>query len=154
MDIVEKINEDLKQLPLILQSEALNFVEYLVFKHESLSSSKKSVIESTPDICFGKPRIRNTRIPVWLLVSFRNQGASNQELLRNYPSLTLTDLEAAWDYYRNHKDEIDQDSYLANNNTPLISIYGFLFAFLNNLNLLLRQTIQPINQLINIPINC
>lgn len=109
MDIVEKINEDLKQLPLMLQSEALNFVEYLVFKHERLSSSKKSVIESTPDICFGKPRIHNTRIPVWLLVSYRNQGASNQELLQNYPSLTLTDLESAWDYYRNHKDEIDQE---------------------------------------------
>lgn len=64
---------------------------------------------STPDVCFGKARIRNTRIPVWLLVSFRKMGASEQELLRNYPSLSLSDLHAAWDYYRDHQDEIDQE---------------------------------------------
>jgi len=109
MDIVKRINENLERLPLTLQSEALNFVEYLVFKNERRSSSKKPVIQSKPDVCFGKPRIRNTRIPVWLLASFRHQGASNQELLRNYPSLTLNDLQAAWDYYSNHKNEIDQE---------------------------------------------
>jgi len=108
MSMVERINEDLERLPLTLQSEVLNFVEYLRFKNEH-QSIPESVIQSTPDVCFGKPRIRNTRIPVWLLVSFRNQGASNQELLRNYPSLTQHDLPAAWDYYSNHKNEIDQE---------------------------------------------
>lgn len=109
MNIVERINEDLGRLPLTLQSEVLNFVEYLLFKNERQSVPKESVIQSTPDVCFGKPRIRNTRIPVWLLVSFRNQGAPNQELLRNYPSLSLNDLQAAWDYYSNNKNEIDQE---------------------------------------------
>ncbi len=113
MNMVERINEDLERLPLTLQSEVLNFVEYLRFKNErqSIPQSipKESVIQSTPEVCFGKPRIRNTRIPVWLLVSLRNQGAEDQELLRNYPSLTLNDLRAAWNYYHNHKDEIDQE---------------------------------------------
>jgi uncharacterized protein (DUF433 family) len=109
MNMLERINEDLERLPLTLQSEVLNFVEYLLFKNERQSIQKESVIQSTPDVCFGKPRIRNTRIPVWLLVSFRNQGASNPELLRNYPSLTLNDLQAAWDYYSNHTNEIDQE---------------------------------------------
>ena len=81
----------------------------ILIKNEGQSTLKESVIQSTPEVCFGKPRIRNTRIPVWLLVSFRNQGASNQELLRNYPSLTLNDLQAAWDYYSNHKNEIAQE---------------------------------------------
>jgi len=113
MNMVERINEDLERLPLTLQSEVLNFVEYLLFKDERQSIPKsipkESVIQSTPEVCFGKPRIRNTRIPVWLLVSFRNQGASNPELLRNYPSLSLNDVQAAWDYYSNHKNEIDQE---------------------------------------------
>ncbi|OAD21643.1 protein containing DUF433 [Candidatus Thiomargarita nelsonii] len=108
MNIVERINEDLEKLPLTLQSEVLNFVEYLLFKSERQSIPTESVIQSTPEVCFGRPHIRNTRIPVWLLVSFHNQGASNQELLRNYPSLTLNDLQAAWNYYNNHKDEIEQ----------------------------------------------
>lgn len=65
-------------------------------------------IQKTPGICGGHARIRNTRIPVWTLVSFRQQGADNDELLRNYPSLIPADLEAAWTYYESHRDEIDQ----------------------------------------------
>ena len=113
MNMVERINADLERLPLTLQSEVLNFVEYLRFKNERQSIpqsiSKESLIQCTPDVCFGKARIRNTRIPVWLLVSLRNQGAENAELLRNYPSLSLNDLQAAWDYYSSHKNEIDQE---------------------------------------------
>ncbi|MGL6340872.1 MAG: DUF433 domain-containing protein [Waterburya sp.] len=52
--------------------------------------------------------IRNTRIPVWTLVSFRQQGATEQELLRKYPSLSLEDLTAVWGYYYNHRSEIDR----------------------------------------------
>lgn len=56
----------------------------------------------------GHARIRNTRIPVWTLVSFRQQGADEAELLRNYPSLTPDDLNAAWTYYKQHREAIDQ----------------------------------------------
>lgn len=69
---------------------------------------KTSLIQKTLGICGGNARIRSTRIPVWTLVSFRQQGASDQELLRNYPSLTSQDLEAAWSYYQEHPEEIDR----------------------------------------------
>jgi len=71
MNMVERINEDLEKLPLTLQSEVFNFVEYLLFKNERQSIPKESVIQCTPAVCFGKPRIRHTRIPVWLLASVR-----------------------------------------------------------------------------------
>ena len=109
MNIVRRINENLEKLPLTLQSEVLDFVEYMRFKSKSQSHLIESVVQITPDVCFGKPRIRNTRIPVWLLVSFRNQGASDQELLHNYPSLSLNNLQAIWDYYNSHKEEIDHE---------------------------------------------
>ncbi len=64
-------------------------------------------IQATPGVCGGYARIRNTRIPVWTLVSFRQQGADDAELLRNYPSLTPLDLDAAWMYYNHHRGEID-----------------------------------------------
>lgn len=65
------------------------------------------VIQKTPGVSGGHACIRNTRIPVWTLVSLRQQGATEQELLRNYPDLTLNDLTVVWGYYYNHQSEID-----------------------------------------------
>jgi uncharacterized protein (DUF433 family) len=65
-------------------------------------------IQVTVGVCGGQPRIRNTRIPVWTLVAFRKQGADDEELLRNYPTLTPSDLSAAWAYYEQHREEGDR----------------------------------------------
>jgi uncharacterized protein (DUF433 family) len=70
--------------------------------------TQTSLIQKTPRVCGGLARIRETRIPVWTLVSFRRQDASDQELLHNYPGLNQQDLEAAWSYYAQHPEEIDQ----------------------------------------------
>lgn len=66
-------------------------------------------ITKTPGVCGGDACIRGHRIPVWGLVSYRRLGGSSDaELLRAYPTLTLADLEAAWQYAAAHPDEIDQ----------------------------------------------
>jgi len=67
----------------------------------------ETVIQHTLGVCGGNACIRHTRIPVWTLVSLRSQGATDKELIEDYPSLNQTDLEAAWTYYQQHKDEID-----------------------------------------------
>lgn len=69
---------------------------------------ERYLIQANPGVCGGNARIRDTRIAVWTLVSFRQQGASEAELLRNYPALTLEDLEAAWSYYEEYPQEIDR----------------------------------------------
>jgi len=69
---------------------------------------QKNLIQKTPGVCGGNARIRDTRIPVWTLVSFRQQGASDEELLRNYPGLNQQDLEAAWSYYAQYPEEINR----------------------------------------------
>lgn len=65
-------------------------------------------IESTASVAGGEPCIVRTRIPVWLLVQVRKLGASEADLLLDYPSLRAEDLVNAWAYYRSHHDEIDQ----------------------------------------------
>jgi uncharacterized protein (DUF433 family) len=65
-------------------------------------------IESTPGVCGGDPCIVRTRIPVWVLERFRRLGSSEEELLRNYPSLQAEDLTNAWAYIRSHRDEIER----------------------------------------------
>lgn len=67
-----------------------------------------NLIQKTPGVCGGNARIRDTRIPVWTLVSFRQQGVPEQELLENHPGLSQQNLTAAWSYYAQHFAEIDQ----------------------------------------------
>ena len=65
------------------------------------------IIQKSSGVCGGHARIRDTRIPVWTLISLRQQGATEQEILHNYSRITLEDLTAVWGYYYNHKTEID-----------------------------------------------
>ncbi len=60
-----------------------------------------------PGVCGGEPCIQQTRIPVSILVKYRQLGSNDNELLRMYPSLTNDDLTAARHYYELNKSEID-----------------------------------------------
>ena len=65
-------------------------------------------ISKDPERCGGDACIRDTRIPVWVLVNYRRLGGSDADLLRDYPALTPADLEAAWGYYAANREEIDR----------------------------------------------
>ena len=93
-----------------LVDSLVNLIESLDSEDYTLLLQKltERTIQKHPDVCRGYARIRNTRIPVWTLVSFRQQGANEQEILENYPSLTLNDLTAAWFYYQHNSAEIDR----------------------------------------------
>jgi uncharacterized protein (DUF433 family) len=64
-------------------------------------------ISKRPDRCGGDACIRDSRIPVWVLVNYRRLGGLDADLLRDYPSLTPADLDAAWGYAADHAAEID-----------------------------------------------
>jgi uncharacterized protein (DUF433 family) len=65
-------------------------------------------ISKTSDLMGGEACIRDTRIPVWLLVSYSRMGLSEAKILDNYPTLTATDLVNAWGYASANPDEIDR----------------------------------------------
>jgi uncharacterized protein (DUF433 family) len=65
-------------------------------------------IESTPGVCGGSARIRQTRIPVWLLEQ-GGLGVTEATLLYEYPTLNAEDLANAWAYVRRHPGEIDRE---------------------------------------------
>ena len=52
-------------------------------------------ISVDPNVCFGKPCIRGTRIWVSLIVDNLAEGLSEEEILAAYPSLCLEDIRAA-----------------------------------------------------------
>jgi uncharacterized protein (DUF433 family) len=67
-------------------------------------------IESRPGVCGGEPCLVRTRIPVWVLERARRLGASDETLLRCYPTLRAEDLANAWAYVRSHREEIDRQT--------------------------------------------
>ena len=58
------------------------------------------------DVMGGDACIAGTRIPVWLLASLKAQGATEADLLVDYPSISAEDLAAAWAYAEANSEEI------------------------------------------------
>jgi uncharacterized protein (DUF433 family) len=55
-------------------------------------------ISVDPNVCFGKPCIRGTRIWVSLILDFLAGGMSISEVIGEYPQLTEEDIRAAIAY--------------------------------------------------------
>lgn len=98
------IKELQTQLLSLTPDEKSNIIHFL---SSSLETPWQG-INKTPGVMGGEACIRDTRIPVWLLVSYSRLGLSEAQLLNNYPSLTATDLVNAWSYASANPDEIDR----------------------------------------------
>ena len=55
-------------------------------------------ISIDPNICFGKPCIKGTRIWVSLILDFLASGMTINEIRAEYPQLTVEDVSAAFAY--------------------------------------------------------
>ena len=55
-------------------------------------------ISIDPEVCFGKPCIKGTRIWVSLLLDLLADGADTAEILDQYPQLEAADIAAALAY--------------------------------------------------------
>ena len=55
-------------------------------------------ITVNPNICFGKPCIRGTRIWVSLILDFLSNGMTIEEIISEYPQLTEEDIYSAIAY--------------------------------------------------------
>jgi uncharacterized protein (DUF433 family) len=51
-----------------------------------------------PNVCFGKPTVRGTRVWVGLILGFLADGMTIEEILAEYPSLTDDDIRACLAY--------------------------------------------------------
>lgn len=51
-------------------------------------------ITLNPNVCFGKPTIRNMRYPVEMILDLLSAGMTNQEILEDYEDLEEDDLRA------------------------------------------------------------
>ena len=100
MTTLEKVDELLASMS---PAEKAQVLEHLSKDVSAITPG----IQKTPGVIGGDACIRRTRIAVWMLVKAKRIGATEADLLQNYPSLTAEDLVNAWTYYRKHPDEID-----------------------------------------------
>lgn len=57
-----------------------------------------SIIRRNPNIRFGKPCIRNTRISVFDVLGWLASGMTTEEILNDFPELTKEDIRACLAY--------------------------------------------------------
>lgn len=57
-----------------------------------------NIITTDPEVMHGKPCVKGTRITVWLVVSMIADGETEEDILRNYPSLTNQSIRACLKY--------------------------------------------------------
>jgi uncharacterized protein (DUF433 family) len=67
-----------------------------------------SRIAVDPQVCFGKPCVRGTRIWVSLLLDFLASGATIEEILENYPQLKREDVLAGAGRRADHRAALDR----------------------------------------------
>ena len=96
MIVKEQLLQTIETLPDDLLAQTLQFVQTL-----------QHPIHKTPGICGGAARIRDTRIPVWTIIAYQQQGATEAELIYNYPGLTLEDWQAVANYHEHKREEIE-----------------------------------------------
>jgi uncharacterized protein (DUF433 family) len=99
---IQQLETEISVLPVKKKQALLNYISKNL-NYGSLGIEKKD------GVLGGSAFIVRTRIPVWTLVSFKNLGLSNSKILSAYPSLTMYDLNNAWNYYRLNRKEIDLD---------------------------------------------
>ena len=51
-------------------------------------------ITMNPNVCFGKPTVRNMRYPVEMILDLLGAGMTNDEILADYPDLQPEDVQA------------------------------------------------------------
>ena len=102
MSTIERLSAEIGALPPADQSRLLSeLVTKMNLTHLGISH--------TPGVCGGKACIRNTRIPVWMIMEAKQAGASDLTLLQDFPALNAEDLTNAMRYYQGHVAEIEQD---------------------------------------------
>ena len=70
----------------------------------------KDHIVTTPEVCGGRPRIKDTRLTVEFLLGLIAEGWGEKEILENYPFLVAEDIRAAVAFAH---EVIKEESYLS-----------------------------------------
>ena len=74
------------------------------------AETKHPYVEVRPGVCGGKPVISGTRFPIRsVVIQVLRHGLTPEELVREFPHLSLAQVYDALSYYYDHRGAIDAD---------------------------------------------
>lgn len=68
-----------------------------------------TLLDLSSDVCGGQVRIGGTRITVGRIATLYCQGRTAEDIVREYPHLTLSQVYAALAYFHANRDEVEAD---------------------------------------------
>jgi uncharacterized protein (DUF433 family) len=84
-------------------------MSYVDTSRNGAAQPEDPYVAEYPGVCGGHPVIRETRIPVRLVVQYSQDGATIDELADVWPTVTAEQIAGALDYYARHRDRVDED---------------------------------------------
>lgn len=106
--LTERIVREIESAPEPIQAEVLDFLLFVKARAGGSENGGVTRIRRTPGVCGGEACIGMSRVAVWMLEEARRSGVGELELLKDYPGLSVHDLEATWEYVDSHREEIDR----------------------------------------------
>ena len=76
-------------------------------KHTTVYKTEHPYVERVPGVCGGAPIIKGTRIAVRLIAALVKSGLTPEDILRDYPHLSLAQIYDAVSFCFDHKEEIE-----------------------------------------------
>ncbi len=98
--IVQELESKLQSLTPVERFEAICILT------KNIGTNIRGIVK-TPGVIGGDACIAGTRIPIWLLASYRQEGATDANILNAYPQLSAVELVTAWLYVEAFYDEIN-----------------------------------------------
>ena len=84
-------------------------MSYVDASTNGAARSENPYVAEYPGVCGGYPVIRDTRIPVRLIVQYSRDGATVAELAEIWPTVTVEQITGALTYYAHHPERVDED---------------------------------------------
>ena len=70
----------------------------------------KTIIRRNPNKRFGKPCVRDTRITVYDVLGWLAAGMTNEEIIQDFPELTVHDIRACLAYAADREQKLQHAS--------------------------------------------
>ncbi len=65
-------------------------------------------IERVPGVVGGDPKIKGTRVPVWIIVCYWRTHGAVADITEAYPQVSIDAAKEAFAYYEANREEIDE----------------------------------------------
>ncbi|HHT9145831.1 MAG TPA: DUF433 domain-containing protein [Candidatus Wunengus sp. YC61] len=72
-------------------------------------SKKHPYIFKQMGVCGGRSVIEGTRIPIWSIIKWYKVGMSVEDIIREFPQLTPSQIHDAFSFYYDNQEEVEKD---------------------------------------------